>query len=123
MSQGNCEEIEASHGQVAVGARPGQSNKAYWVKDVSAFAADVGFLCPILVTKAAWESCIVVPDDCPGQDRQQRLLNLLSAMDITCLDYEGGGEIPFELAVSDEEGQAREVQLRAACKRSPATGE
>lgn len=123
MSQGKSETVEIGSAELPSAGCLNAHKKAYRVKDVSAFAAEVGIGCPILLTQGAWESCVIVPDDCPMQDPYERLWNVLAAMDHACMSYQGGSVIPFAVSVSNGGGELKSVQLKVVCESEPVTGE
>lgn len=95
-----------------------QPPKGYWVKDISASAAEFGFPFRILVTMAVWERCLIIPDDCPREREDERLLALLAAFDDACMEYAGEGEVSFVLPIANGGDEPIPVTLRAVFRHS-----
>lgn len=80
--------------------------------DVTKTANEVGIMCPVAMTSAAWGRCVVVPGGTLVQDEKSRLWELLKRLFFTVKIGKGGREPRFPAFVDDEQ-QCEVIQLKA----------
>ena len=80
--------------------------------DVSETAREAGLRYPVALTRAVWESCVVVPPNVQAQDERGRLWDILWMLRASV--GRGGEEIRYSLIVRTAKGRRR-VTLKALC--------
>lgn len=84
--------------------------------DVSYMAREVGITFPTAVTSAVWDEYVKVPEIVPWQDEQGRLWDILWMLRMAIQRSKGSGElVRYKLLVQNDEGPAKEVELKAQC--------
>lgn len=84
--------------------------------DVSYLAREVGITFPTAVTSAVWEQYVKVPPAVPWQDEQGRLWDVLWMLRMAIQrSRKGADTILYKLLVQNEEGPAKEVELKGVC--------
>lgn len=86
--------------------------------DVTATAAEAGFVIPVAVTATVWAECVRVPDGVAGQDERGRLWDVLSMLRFAIRRQAGGEpELLYQLHVRNDtaEGDPPLVTLKAVC--------
>ena len=88
--------------------------------DVSVTAREAGIRYPVALTRAVWESCVVVPTNAkgqlvPGQDARGRLWDVVAMTAFAIrLAPSGRTELPVRLRVRQRAGH-RLVTLKSIC--------
>lgn len=91
-----------------------QAEKGRLFRDVSAKAAEFGYNFPISFSLAAWNTCVAIWGESPGQDEDLRMLAVLEAFDKACT--ENCCTELFDVTVPGPMGERHVVKLRVACR-------
>ena len=114
MNQAKCQLNEDTTVTAAAECETGEV--VYEAKDVSEYAALLGCPVPVFITRAAWQTAVLEPDDCPKQDLRGRLLLVLTALG-DAIERRRSGELDvyFKVPAAWEPGRSNEVTLKAMC--------
>ena len=86
--------------------------------DVTATAAEAGFVIPVALTAAVWAECVRVPAGVVAQDERGRLWDVLSVLRFAIRRQAGGEpELLYQLHVRNDNGDGEPplVTLKAMC--------
>ena len=84
--------------------------------DVTKLAREAGFRYPVAMTAAAWKTCVEVPPGIFCQDETGRLWDVLNVLLFAIRKSKGATfELPFRVAVRNENDQLENVELKSVC--------
>ncbi|HEX4959757.1 MAG TPA: DUF6573 family protein [Thermoanaerobaculia bacterium] len=80
--------------------------------DVTSTAREAGFLIPVALTRAVWESYVAVPPKVVAQDEPGRLWDILWMASLAARRNRDAGEVRFTVSVRNDNRQPRPRTLR-----------
>lgn len=84
--------------------------------DVSYLSREVGLKFPTAMTSAVWEQYVKVPPEVAWQDEQGRLWDILWMLRMAIQRQRKDADtILYKLLVQNDEGPAKEVELKCVC--------
>lgn len=83
--------------------------------DATNLAKEAGFLYPVALTTAAWTFCVTVPDNCPWQDENGRLWDVLWMLLNSIRKAPEENPVFFSLQVQNSPCHMSDVTLKAVC--------
>jgi hypothetical protein len=82
--------------------------------DVTTTAREAGFLIPVALTRAVWESYVTVPPKVVAQDEPGRLWYILWMPSLAARRNRDAGEVHFTVSVRNDNRQPRPRSLKCA---------
>lgn len=70
--------------------------------DATALAKELGFRYGVALTRAAWDTCVAIPDGVVGQDETGRLWDVLHMLVSAIRRGADGSEVPFRVHVRND---------------------
>ena len=108
----NTHEHEINFGKSFIHTRA-QTLKDGALKDISGLAKEVGFIYPVAVTRAVWDSCIKWGKECPAvQDEDGRTWDLLVMAVLAGKQTALVDVVKFKLECLDALGNKNEIDLQ-----------
>jgi hypothetical protein len=81
--------------------------------DVISTAREAGFLIPVALTRAVWDSYVAVPPKVVAQDEPGRLWDILWMASLAARRNRDAGEVCFTVSVRNDNRQPRPRRLKA----------
>lgn len=83
--------------------------------DATSVAKEAGFIHPVALTAAAWGQCVDVPEECPWQDEDGRLWDVLWMLLNAIKQRREQNPLHFSLSVQNGPRETGTVTLKAVC--------
>ncbi len=85
--------------------------------DVTGLAREAGIVCPVALTRGAWDACVVVPKRAlaVGQDETGRLWDVLWRFAVHSRNWQQAVAVAFNVSVVGEDLSTKRVSVRAVC--------
>lgn len=83
--------------------------------DVTTLAKEAGFRYHTAMTRTAWEKYVRVPKECPWQDHDGRLWDVLWMLHVAIKRSPESNPLYFSVMVQNRPGPVEERKLKAVC--------